>query len=285
MCIMQRFTGFLALLFLFILVLTNTSPVLSDTTYFIYDQYGGTWQDANKTGHDDSLMCWAAAASNILEWGGWGTSQDNTAQTIFGDYAAHWTNNTGYPSWAWNWWFNGSGPIFNFNSYPDVAGGGDYYPTLNFSNYFSGTANGDLMAAIDVALHQGQGVTMILGTSSGGSHAVTAWGFSESAPRSYTNIYITDSDDGTYGLAEYPLIYQNNAWYLGGFYSGWEIDGIQTLAYDPNSSAFSSLTDVPSSGDSPVPLAPSWVLFGTGVFLLFLLSRWRRQAKLFSPCL
>ena len=263
---MRQFIGSLVLILT--LVLTSTLPALADT-FFIYNQYGGTWQDANKTGNDDSLMCWAAAASNILAWGGWGTSQYNSAQSIFQDFVSHWTNNTGYPSWAWNWWFTGSGPIFNFNSYPDIAGGGDSYPTLNFSNYFSGTSSGNLMAAIDLALHQGQGVTMIIGNGSGGSHAVTAWGYDDSAPGSYTDIYITDSDDGYYGLQEYPLIWQGNAWYLGGGYAGWEINGVQELAYLPK--------------NLPTPVAPSWMLFGTGVCSLFLLRRRRRPNKQGCP--
>ena len=273
---MRRCTGYLVLIL--VLVFASTSSALCDT-FFVYDQYGGTWQDANKTGSDDSLMCWAATASNILEWGGWGTSQYNTSQSIFQDFVSHWTDNTGYMSWAWQWWFNGSGPPVYSLSYPDVPGAGDYYPTVNFSNYFSGASGGNLMAAIDLALHQGQGVGMIIGSGSS-SHAVTVWGYSYSAPRDYTSIFITDSDDGYYGLREYPLIYQNNEWYIGGgAYSGWEIYGIQTLAFDPSSSTFSSLDNVPSSGESAVPLAPSWVLFGTGLSSLFLLRRRRRPGK------
>ncbi len=53
--------------------LTGAAPVWS-STYYIYNQWGGTWHDANKTGVDDSLMCWAASASNILDWGNWDTA-------------------------------------------------------------------------------------------------------------------------------------------------------------------------------------------------------------------
>ena len=258
---MRRFIGYLV--FFVGLVLASTSPVLADT-FFLYDQYGGTFHDANKTYQDDSLMCWAATAANILAWGGWGVSQYNTETAIFQDFVSHWTNNTGYMSWAWNWWFNGSGPPVYSLSYPDVPGGGDYYPKLNFSDYFSGVSGGNLMAAIDLALHQGKGVGMIMGSGSA-SHAVTVWGFSYSAPGSYTDIYITDSDDGYDGLREYPLVWQNNEWYLGGGYAGWEIYGIQELGYL----------------HAPVP--PSWMLFATGACSLFLLRRRRRPDKQGRP--
>ena len=135
---MRRIYGYLLMISL--LVLATAAPALSDT-YFIYDQYGGTWHDANKTGNDDSLMCWAAAAANILDYGNWGTSQYNTAQAIFQDFVAHWTNNTGSINWAEQWWFNGSPPPSNTNAHIDVPGGGDYYPTLNFSNYYSAISN------------------------------------------------------------------------------------------------------------------------------------------------
>ncbi len=57
---MRRFSGYLSMLLL--LGLISTSPAFSDT-FFGYNQYGGTWRDANKTANpDDDLMCWAAVA-------------------------------------------------------------------------------------------------------------------------------------------------------------------------------------------------------------------------------
>ena len=44
---MRRIYGYLLIISL--LVLATAAPALADT-YFIYDQYGGTWHDANKTG-------------------------------------------------------------------------------------------------------------------------------------------------------------------------------------------------------------------------------------------
>lgn len=92
-----------------ILVLALAQPALS-LSYFVYDQWGGTWQDANKNYKDDSLMCWAAAASNVLAWGKWGTDTYDTAPKIFQHFKDHWTNNGGYSYKGWRWWFNGYSP-------------------------------------------------------------------------------------------------------------------------------------------------------------------------------
>ena len=42
--------------------------------YFVYNDYGGSWSDAekNNVNTEDDLMCWAAASSNVLDWTGWG---------------------------------------------------------------------------------------------------------------------------------------------------------------------------------------------------------------------
>ena len=140
----------------------GASPSFS-ATYFIYDQYGGTWHDANKTAAntEDDLMCWAAAASNILAWGHWGTAVYNTTDLIFKHFQDHWTDAGGYPSWAWKWWFDGSPPPYNTASHPDVPGGGKFYPTLNFYDYFVYAAGGNVMASVDNLLHQGKGVTLV----------------------------------------------------------------------------------------------------------------------------
>jgi hypothetical protein len=273
----KRILGYLSMTVLLVLVLA--APALS-SSYFIYDQYGGTWHDANKTASpNDDLMCWAATASNILDWGHWGASGYNTETKIFQYLVDHWTNNVGYMGWAWKWWFNGSPPSNTNYAYPDVPGG-KFYPSVNFNSYYSAPVFGDPMKLIDSLLHQGKGVGMVITGSQGGySHAVTVWGFSTNASGTYTNIYITDSDDGVLGLRNYPLIWQNNAWYLGGGYSNWRIGIIQALGYDPNSSYTMSVLGQAPGEASNVPIAPSWVLFGTGVFSVFLMRRRQRPGK------
>jgi hypothetical protein len=274
---MKRVSGIFLTLVLSALLL-SAAPAWCES-YFIYDQYGGTWHDANKTAAntEDDLMCWAAAASNILSWGQWDTPLYETASQMFQHFQDHWTDNTGYMSWAWKWWFNGSPPPYTFASYPDVPGGGNFFPSLNFTDYYTYASGGNIMSVIDSLLHQGKGVTLVISGGGAYSHAVTAWGFSYVDPGAYTSIFLTDSDDNFLGLREYPLVWENNAWYLGGAYSGWKIGGIQALGYSP--SYYEPLDPGPiQSGDtSPVPIAPTWLLLGTGLSSLLLLGRRRRQ--------
>jgi hypothetical protein len=57
------------ILILFLLVFFNSNIVLSET-YLLHEHWGGMWSDAEKSSinTEDDLMCWAAAASNILSW-------------------------------------------------------------------------------------------------------------------------------------------------------------------------------------------------------------------------
>ncbi len=305
---MRRVPGLFPAIVLAVL-LAGAAPAWS-ASYFIYEQYGGTWHDAYKTAAntEDDLMCWAATAANILAWGKWSTPLYETASAIFQHFQDHWTDNTGYMSWAWKWWFNGTPPPYTFASYPDVPGGGNFFPAVNFSDYYAYATGGNAMASIDSLLHQGKGVGLIISKSGAAySHAVTAWGFSYSAPGVYSSIFLTDSDDGVLGLREYPLVCQNGLWYLGGSYSGWQISAIQALGLnsplDPSEiSDPSDPSDTPSTkperpvkkvkpgkpamgvpGVSSVPLAPTWLLFGTGLGSLFLLGRRRRPGKKAGP--
>jgi hypothetical protein len=43
-------------------------------SYMLFEEWGGNWSDAEKSpsNTEDDNMCWAAAASNMLEWTGWG---------------------------------------------------------------------------------------------------------------------------------------------------------------------------------------------------------------------
>ncbi len=115
---------------------------------------------------------------------------------------------------------------------------------------------------------------------------MTLWGFSYSTPEAYTGIYITDSDDGVVGLMNYGVTWQNNAWYLGGRYACWYISDLEALGMDvPLSSGSTSGSTSTKKGKgkpardaSPVPIAPSWLLFGTGVLPLYFMRR-RRLGK------
>src|SRR4030042_689174 len=91
---------FLAL-FILLVVLNGAAWGYS---YYGYSQWGGTWHDANKNIDDlahDSPMCWAAAASDILAWGNWGTAAHGTETQIFQNFKDHWTNAGSLMNYGW----------------------------------------------------------------------------------------------------------------------------------------------------------------------------------------
>ena len=79
--------------FLFVVGFADAASI----DYFIYDDWGGSWADAEKNtlSTEDDKMCWAAAASNILEWAGWtGHNEGEIGNTdqMFGYFQNHWTD-------------------------------------------------------------------------------------------------------------------------------------------------------------------------------------------------
>ncbi len=138
-------------IFMFVLMLAGFSvqPVFASTTYFIYDAYGGTWSDADKTSSntDDDLMCWAAAASNVLAWSGWGDTVGD-ADDIFSYFQTYWSDDGGNSYYGWYWWFTGrnltQGDYYDDLGWSQVekSGGGDFYTFGDFAlNYYGGTYN------------------------------------------------------------------------------------------------------------------------------------------------
>lgn len=253
------------------LLLFVASPALSDT-YEIFDDWGGTWSDAEKDNisNDDDLMCWAATASNVLEWTGWhGAGGLTTTDPMFDNFCAHWTDDGGLMEFGWDWWFDGtySGPSSTGLSLPttgwsqpDVAGGGAWYPGETFTDYYHRTWQNSLaMSAIDSYLHDGYGTGLgIYGISHTGGHAITVWGYDYTLgdPDDYLGIWVSDSDNDKNGADPRPdtLNYYGvnwnslyGVWELQGGYSGWYIGEVMALEQNP--------------GIAPVPV-PAAVLLG-----------------------
>jgi hypothetical protein len=238
-------------------------------TYLVYEEYGGTWQDANKSpgNPDDDLLCWAAAAANVLAWGGWTTPAYTTTAGIFQHYIDHWTNNVGWTSYAWRWWFDGSPPPTSSGAQVNVPGGGNFFPGVNFADYYREVWN-NVMAAIDNYLHQGYGVTItVIRGGSGQGHVLTVWGFDYAYVNNqkvYQGIYVTDSDDGVSGLKYYAVSLSRNVWWLSGFYNGWYFNTADALHLKP----------------SPVPTpVPSGLLLLSSGLVGVGLKLWRRRRR------
>jgi hypothetical protein len=233
-----NFAFYIAVLgLLFFLLFGSARPVYSGIFLPYGTEYRTGWFDANKTisNPEDDLMCWAAAASNILAWGGWGTTDFTTEDEIWQDFQDHWTDEGGLMGLGWNWWFNGVNPAQGLPGWSqiDVPGGGNHFPGLNFYDYFHRTGNDRLaMSAIDQYLHEGYGVAVAI--YGPGGHALTVWGYEyDDLTGEYTGLIFSDSDDymSTDGsirnLWLASLSYAGSRWYIGG--SSWYIGEVQAL--------------------------------------------------------
>ncbi len=223
------------------ITLTVAAGPATATTYMLTDHHGGTWADADKTvaNTEDDLMCWAAAASNVLEWTGWGKTagMTNTDQ-MFTYFQDHWTDQGGNMVYGWDWWFDGTNDSQGWSGWSqvDVAGGG-FYPSLTFADYhhYQGS-DGLAMATIDAYLQAGYGTALAITGPTG--HAVTCWGFDYDPedPDYYTGIWLTDSDDYTDALQHYDVTLSGGAWSLSGYLSGYaisEVHGLEQIIPEP----------------------------------------------------
>lgn len=240
------------------LVATSTFmiPITSwSSTYYLYNQWGGTWHDANKTYVDDSLMCWAASAANILDWGNWDAAGYNSETKIFEEIKAHWTNNAGYQNWAWQWWLNGTPPPYNSYSHIEISGGGNYYPNEDFYNYYRTASRAGEIGTMAGLMSKGYGISLVIFSSTGSTHAITAWGYDYDLidnTESYTALYITDSDDKVSALRRMGIAYNTTkGWYFTSGYTNWKINGVYALGRN-----------------TVAPVGPSWWFFMSGAALL-----------------
>ncbi len=85
-------------------VIFSLGSIPVSATYIGYD----TWYDANKSPYnsEDDLMCWAAAASNILYWGNWNTPAYPSEDTVWKHFQDHWTDKGSIMEFGWDWWLN-----------------------------------------------------------------------------------------------------------------------------------------------------------------------------------
>lgn len=214
--------------------------------YRNFDYSTETWCDAEKspTNYDDDLLCWAATASNVLDYTGWGhVGGFNNSDDIFDYYINHWTDEGSLMDYAWDWWFDGTNGSEGWSGWSQVdQPGGGFYPTRNFWDYYHEMWNTpSAMSAIDEYLHLGCGVGLAI--YGGGAHAITCWGFTydPDSPGTYYGVWVSDSDDDKYlsdppdSLHYYDVAYSNNKWYLQNYFGSdtWYIGGVEGLEMIP----------------------------------------------------
>lgn len=193
-----------------------SAPSAYGAAYYGYTNPSGdgVWHDVNKSWVGDTMLCWAAAASNIIDWGNWGTG--NTADAVFSEFVSHWTDQGSLPGYGWRWWFDGTptvpGPGW---ASIDVPGGGNHLDTNTFfSAYHSESSVSNALSAIDIFLHNGFGTTIsIYDNNNASGHALTVWGYEYGGtPQDYLGIYFTDSDDGVTAL-QYSTVAWDGQWW------------------------------------------------------------------------
>jgi hypothetical protein len=249
----------------------TTSTALGDATptgvsYLLHENFGGSWNDAEKTriSSEDDNMCWAAAASNVLAWTGWGQVDGmRSTDEMFGYFQNHWTDAGGQMGYGWQWWMSGYNPSNGWNGWSqvDVAGGGFHSQTSFSSLYHRNSNTYTAMSSLNTYLRSGYGTALAI--YGPGGHAITAWGLTHDASNTsaYTGIYITDSDDyknhpdapdrlryyevelvsGKWHLQNY---FGSNSWYIGGVYGLERAPAAPTAPGDVNGDASVNIEDI-----------------------------------------
>jgi hypothetical protein len=231
------------------------------SSYMLYENHGGFWADAEKApdddgignpapnnpGDEDDLLCWAATASNMLEYTGWGFvgTLDDT-DDFFDYYIDHTTDYGSKIEYGIEWWFNGNLPTHTGDwSTEDVAGGNFWSSSYTWSSYVP-MSSGNFSVLPDIASYLINGYAVGLGihpVSGDGGHAITCWGFNYDITKNpitqpngfFLGIWVSDSDShkGSSNPDDYLRYYEVEWDSSGGFWyfphSNWKICAVIAL--------------------------------------------------------
>ena len=188
--------------------------------------------DAEKSNIGDTDLCWAATASNMLYWAGWGKNTGSLKVSIEDDlldyYKKYFTDVAGYIDAGIKWFWTGQydNAYYSTDAQLKQSGGGGFYSSLPISNYLKIDSTAfTAMSSVDSFLKDGEICGLGVYWLNGGGHAVTCWGFSyndslaKSNKNYYTGIWISDSDDniGMGRLAPDVIRYCPIRWSSGGY--------------------------------------------------------------------
>lgn len=188
----------------------------------------GGWSDFNKTRSDnnDNDLCWAAAASNIINW--WQKQYKipeyvPEEDEIWNSFKRSFTDDGSNPHQAFYWWFDGSysPPSTNAAKLKADADRAAYYYPYGDSCISAYMGQYDKMCDFIInSLTNGCGITLGLSFA----HEVTLWGIEyDSSSNDITKLWLTDSDDlqneknpgGIFSVDCYKYVYPYGEAYLG----------------------------------------------------------------------
>lgn len=188
----------------------------------------------------DENICWAAAASNVLQW--WqDTKSDISSSTpngksatyeampqvaqlaIYQTISANWTNSGGCVEQAYNWWINGG--MLSTTAYPSAStteapggywqelaltvpesssGGAVDNPLFSAYSFWDQDTRNGVYQTLKNSINNNWGTTLTVGEE-GRGHAITMWGYDTDEDGNLI-IYLTDSDDETVGMFRQKVI-------------------------------------------------------------------------------
>ncbi len=195
---------------------TNAArSAVTSSTVFCFEPNSATYPnffDAEKRSvytYGDSQLCWAATASNMLAWAGWGVSAlgmtgTNAEDKVFDYFRSHFYDQGGWEDQGLAWYLSGTYRDRNTGSSSNlkVAGGG-FYRNFNVSSYVTiqNYSNSSYMLNLKTQLEAGKVAGLGIYWTGGGGHAVTCWGIEVNSALATTDkayitaVYISDSDD------------------------------------------------------------------------------------------
>ena len=177
----------------------------------MWEEFNLVYTDADKTGSDDSNMCWAATAANLLAWGGWAADEDD----VFNMFILHFANQSGYVYDALRYYFD--------NFVPGVSA--EMVTVREARSHM-------LLDFIVSALHSGKGLTLKIkypGRAVG--HFLTVFGYMYLEEEDNFVLMFTDSDDYLDQMRNFKVVWNDYAdrWEIQGIYGGWYLEYVISL--------------------------------------------------------
>ena len=180
----------------------------------MWEHFAIAYTDADKSEPNDSNMCWAAAAANILAWSGWAADEDD----VFNTFKSHFDNLPGDVYDALGYYFD--------NFVPHVRA--EMVTVREARSHM-------LLDFIVSALHEGKGVTLKIKTPGKAiGHFVTVFGYMYLAAEDNFILLFTDSDDHLHQMRNFKALWNDAAdrWDIQGLYEGWYLEYVISLNTD-----------------------------------------------------